>query len=129
MKDFYTWNEKKISIDSNKKFNHPKEKEVWWCSVGLNIGTEIFGKGQDYTRPVLIINSESSENFIGIPLTSKLKTGKYSCIIKSPDNIPHTALTYQIRSFDKRRLTKRMFMLGDFEYKKVIDKLQILYKI
>ncbi len=127
-KDFDKWNDRKISIDSNKKFNHPKEKEIWWCSVGMNVGTEIYGKGDDYTRPVLIINAEIGEAFIGIPLTSKLKNGKYSCIIRSNDKLG-TALVSQIRNFDKRRLTKKIGRVMERDYKKVLDCLLSLYKI
>ena len=58
MKDFNNQNEKKIKIDSKIKYGHPKEREIWWCSVGLNVGTEIYGKGEDFARPVLIINAE-----------------------------------------------------------------------
>ena len=58
MKDFYAWNEKKICLDQSKKYRHPREQEIWWCSIGLNVGTEIYGKGEDFARPVLIINSK-----------------------------------------------------------------------
>lgn len=107
MKDFYNWNEKKIKIDKNKKYKHPKAGEVWWCSVGVNIGTEIYGKGIDYSRPVIVINADMGESFLGIPLTSKIKNGKYSCIVRIAEGRLSTAQVSQIRSFDKRRLLKR----------------------
>jgi mRNA interferase MazF len=94
MKDFNDWNKKKIKIDANQDFNHPKEKEIWWCSIGMNVGSEVFGKGHDYTRPVLVINAEGSESFIGIPLTSNIKNKKYSCIIKTDDGVLHLSLIH-----------------------------------
>lgn len=129
MKNFDDWNRKKIKIDKNTNFNHPKEKEIWWCSIGVNVGSEVFGKGYDYTRPVLVINAEGSESFIGIPLTSKVKNKKYSCIIQTDDGVLHTALLYQIRSFDKRRLTERKYVLSENEYAKIKDYFELLYKI
>ena len=129
MKDFKDWNKKKIKIDANQDFNHPKEKEIWWCSIGVNVGSEVFGKGHDYTRPVLVINAESSESFIGIPLTSNIKNKKYSCIIKTDDGVLHTALLYQIRSFDKRRLTERKYVLSNEEYGKIDEYFRKLYKV
>lgn len=129
MKNFNEWNKKKVDIDKNIEYNHPKEKEIWWCSVGLNIGTEVYGKGNDYTRPVLIINAAGSESFIGIPLSSKIKNKKYSCIIKTDDKKLHTALVYQIRSFDKRRLTKKIYDLSADEYLKVKQYFDKLYKV
>lgn len=129
MKDFDDWNKKKIKIDANEDFNHPQEKEIWWVSIGMNIGSEVYGKGEDYTRPVLIINAEGSESFIGIPLTSKVKNKKYSCIIKTDDNLLHTAMVYQIRSFDKRRLTERKYILSNEEHSKVEEYFKKLFKV
>lgn len=129
MKDFNHWNKKKIQIDGFVEFQHPKEGEVWWCSIGVNIGSEVYGKGADYTRPVLVINAEGSESFIGIPLTSNIKSRKYACIIKTDDGVLHTALIYQIRSFDKRRLTERKHILSKEEYSKVKKYFNKLYKL
>lgn len=129
MKDFNRWNKKKIQIDGFVEFQHPKEGEIWWCSIGVNIGSEVYGKGTDYTRPVLVINAEGSESFIGIPLTSNIKSRKYACIIKTDDGVLHTALIYQIRSFDKRRLTERKYILSKEEYSKIKKYFNKLYKL
>ncbi len=43
MKDFNSWNITKIKLDSIKTFKHPKEKEIWWCGIGINIGSEVYG--------------------------------------------------------------------------------------
>jgi mRNA interferase MazF len=129
MKDFNDWNQKKIKIDDLKNFNHPREKEIWWCRIGVNVGSEVYGKGYEYTRPVLVINAEGSETFIGIPLTSNIKSKKYAAIIKTDDGLLHTALTYQIRSFDKRRLTERMYVLSDTEYSEIKGFFLKLFKI
>ncbi len=98
-------------------------------SIGINIGSEVYGKGADYTRPVLVINAEGSESFIGIPLTSNIKSRKYACIIKTDDGVLHTALIYQIRSFDKRRLTERKYILATEEYSKIKKYFNKLYKL
>ncbi len=129
MKNFSDWNKRKIKIDGLIGFQHPKEKEIWLCSVGVNVGSEVYGKGADYTRPVLVINAEGSESFIGIPLTSNIKSRKYACIIKTDDGLLHTALIYQIRSFDKRRLTERKYTLSDEEYTKIEKYFKKLYKL
>ena len=87
------------------------------------------GKGKEYTRPVLIINSEGSENCICVPLSSKIKNTKYSCIIKTEDNKLHTALMFQIRSIDKRRLKEKVYDLNEEEYGKVKIVFDKLFKI
>lgn len=54
--DFNAWNERKKKINNHVKYQHPKPGEIWWCSIGLNIGSEIYGKGWTYARPVIVIN-------------------------------------------------------------------------
>ncbi len=129
MKDFDKWNSKKKKIDAFSDFQHPKEKEIWWCRIGLNVGTEVYGKGEEYTRPVLVVNAESSENCIIVPLTSKLKNKKYSCIIKTIDDKLHSALVFQIKNADKRRFKEKIYSLADDEYAKVKECFDKLYKI
>ena len=98
-KEFDKQNEKKKLLDiKTKGRNHPKVGEVWWCSVGLNVGDEIYGKGENFGRPVLVINTESRSCFIGVPFTSKIKTGKYSKTIYCNEVI-HTAQIMQVKLF------------------------------
>jgi len=130
VKKFLEWIKLKEKLHSNK--HKPplfKEGEIWWCRLGVNIGSEVYGKGKEYTRPVLIINSEGSENCICIPLSSKVKNTKYSCIIKTDDDKLHTALLFQVRSIDKRRLKEKVYDLNKGEYKKVKIVFDKLFKI
>ena len=80
-KDFDSWNEKKKKLDSsNKKFLF-KEGDIWWCSVGVNIGKESCGKGRNFLRPVLVLKKLSNHGFIGIPLTTKLSTNLWNIFL------------------------------------------------
>lgn len=127
--NFCDWNDKKIKINNYREFQHPNEKEIWWCRIGVNIGSEVYGKGFEYTRPVLVINSEGGECCICIPLSSKIKNTKYSCVIRTEDGKLHTALVFQVRSIDKRRLKEKMYDLSTEEYVKVKGVFDKLYKI
>lgn len=129
MKDYYHWNEKKIKIDSCKSYGHPKVRDIWWCSVGLNIGTEIYGKGEDFARPVLVIHAEAGDSFIGIPLTSKIRNGKYCRVVHVNEGKLSTALIYQMRNFDKRRLKRKIGRISEEEYKGVVSCILNLYKV
>ena len=56
MKDFDKWNKRKKKIDYNNTKNIlPKIKEVWWLSIGLNVGVEEDGKNSNFERPVLVV--------------------------------------------------------------------------
>ncbi len=46
----------KLKIDLwNKQSNVVfKPGDIWWCSLGMNLGEEMFGKGTKFRRPVML---------------------------------------------------------------------------
>lgn len=50
IKDFASWLARKIQIDGmdDKKIPYFGEREIWYCSMGHNIGFEQDGKGADF---------------------------------------------------------------------------------
>lgn len=106
-KDFDTWNKKKKNIHADVHELYFYEREVWWCSVGVNVGYEEDGKNGNFARPVLVLRKFSKDVFVGIPLSTTNKTGKYyfqfELLGKSS-----TALLSQIRLFDSKRLVDKM---------------------
>jgi hypothetical protein len=50
---------KTVLVDAPQKNSLFKEREVWWCSIGLNVGDEEFWKGAYFTRPVLVFKKYS----------------------------------------------------------------------
>ncbi|MBU3668490.1 MAG: type II toxin-antitoxin system PemK/MazF family toxin [Candidatus Taylorbacteria bacterium] len=114
--DFYLWMERKEKIhlsDSAPRFVH--EKEIWWCSVGQNIGFETNGKGFDFCRPVLVIKKMSKHTFIGVPLTTKPKNGSWYVGFKHKEK-DIVADISQLRMFDCKRLLKKIGETRDTEY-------------
>ena len=77
-KEFDKWNNRKKVIDEkDMKDIFFREKEVWWCHLGLNVGYEQDGKHEEFKRPVLIFKKFNAETFWALPLTTKNKKGKY----------------------------------------------------
>ena len=76
-KRFEEWIELKEALHFNGKKPRIKEGEVWWCSFGENVGVEINGKSARFTRPVFVMKKLSNMGFMGIPLTSQVKTGSW----------------------------------------------------
>ena len=122
------WNLKKQKINRKKSFLNPKIREIWWCTFGVNIGREIYGKGEDFLRPVLVINTEMDSMFIGIPLTSKLYPDLHKKTIITADGKKHGILFYQIKSFDRRRLVKKMYIISKNKYKKIFKNFVKIYE-
>jgi len=119
-KNYDEWNKlkKKISYYYNKPY-HPKIREIWWVNLGLNIGSEIYGKGFQYLRPVLVIKVNQS-NFMGLPLSSKIKRSKNKITIYTIDSKYHSIILSQVRVFDNKRLLGRKYVLSRNKFKKII---------
>jgi len=100
---FLDWVKVKIGLGSRRSKTIFKEGEIWWCSIGRNIGVEIYGKGKKFTRPVLVLKKFGVDSFFGIPLTSNRKEGSWYVPVKCA-GIPGSGILNQGRLFDRKRL-------------------------
>lgn len=117
-KDFKSWNKVKERLDENSQGISFYEKEIWWCSLGVNVGHEQDGKGSMFIRPVYILKKINSNMFIGIPLTSNLKND-YAHIAFYFNYDFSTATISQIRILDKNRLFNRIGNTSDYLHNKM----------
>ena len=62
IKEIKKWLDLKIKLWTHDKGVIFKQGEVWWCSLGLNLGEEIFGKGEKFSRPVLVFKKFTSNS-------------------------------------------------------------------
>jgi hypothetical protein len=99
---FNNWNELKQKLESKKPLPF-KQGEIYFMSVGQNIGYEVYGKKDLFLRPVLVYRKLSKQTFIGIPLSSKQKDGTYFFTFRYTQKTLSTALLNQIRVFDIKR--------------------------
>jgi len=103
-KDFDGWKNKKAHLNSKSQVKKFNEREIWWCSIGHNIGFEQDGKGGDYARPVLIIRKFNKQLFFGIPLSTRGKDDSPYYYKFNFKNKQSYALLSQVRIFDSKRL-------------------------
>lgn len=96
------WNGVKKELHK-KKVIHFHWGEIYFLSIGMNVGYETYGKGEKFLRPVLVLRKLSRYAFIGIPLTSKVKEGNYFYIFSYKKGQMSTAMFHQMRVFDIRR--------------------------
>ena len=101
-KNFDNWNNVKKRLEDKEIISY-KQGEIYFMSVGQNVGYEVYGKQELFLRPVLVYRKLSKQTFIGIPLSSKEKIGSYFFSFSYKDNKNSTALLNQIRVFDIRR--------------------------
>ena len=125
-KHFSEW----IDLKSNLHFagNYPpvKEGQIWWCAVGENIGVEINGKNEAFSRPVLVMKKLSRYGFMGIPLTSQEHEGSWYVHFEFKNKMQYAALA-QARVFSVARLYTKMGMVPNSDLQIVKDGFNRLY--
>lgn len=127
-KEFDQWNKQKKQLHMLEKPPYFKEREVWWCSVGLNVGTEQDGKGKNYSRPVIVLRKFSNHQFIGIPSTRSKKTTRfYHQLITNKEDF--NFILSQIRVFDSRRLQDRIVTASNDEMIKLKKAVRQLHNL
>ena len=107
MKPFDVWNEKKKHIDSEQKRLGIKERDVVFIRMGINVGYEQNGKGEEFLRPVVVMKVFNKTLFLGIPLTSQERDGDFFMdisFVSKGESISSTAILVQIKSFDTKRI-------------------------
>lgn len=103
-----------------------KDGDIWWCALGENVGIEINGKGENFSRPVLVYKKLSKNGFMGIPLSTKIKQGTWYVSVFFHEET-HSVNLSQARVFSVSRLYSKMGELDENQYKKVKDGFLRLY--
>lgn len=125
-KDFDGWNSMKKMIDtkpvSRRLYFH--ERDIWWCSLGLNIGVESDGKNEYFERPILIVKKFNADMVWALSITGTyhddsdfyhrvIINGKYAHLCMS-----------QIRTISTKRLLRRIGRIGSLEFCSILDVLR-----
>ena len=107
-KNFDKWNEKKKQLHAETERLFFREGEIWWAHIGLNIGYEIDGKQDDFSRPVLILKKYNQFSFLALPLSSKAKENIYWLSVGIVDNRHAYGNLSQLRNIDSKRLINKV---------------------
>ncbi len=127
IKQFFEWIGLKEKLDGIiHQAPHVSEGEVWWASIGENVGAEINGKSQYFSRPVLIFRKFSHNFYFVIPMTTKKHLGSWYVSFQL-QNLEVTACLHQSRSIDYRRLSKRLGEIDGIDFDRVKSAFKKLY--
>jgi mRNA interferase MazF len=120
-KDFTKWNTLKQDLHQ-KRPEHIvfKERDIWWCSIGCNIGDEEDGKHDLFSRPVLILKKFNKNIFYGLPMTTKNKENLYYVPVTFKGKVVSVLISH-MRLLDKKRLGRRLGHLDTKDFNKVMD--------
>ncbi len=126
MKNYKLWFTQKSKLE---ELGHETlsfhEREIWWCSIGLNLGNEQDGKNNNFERPVLILRKFNKKLCWVLPLTSKIKSGEYYYTIYYK-NTASTLILSQLRLISSKRLLRHIRKISPYQFKIIINKVKEL---
>lgn len=125
-KDFTEWHILKTQLQKMEEYPFFHEREMWLCSMGLNLGHEEDGKGHRFLRPVVVFKKFNASLFWGIPLGSTPRIGSYYYQFSFKGKV-ETALLLQMRTFDRRRLLRRMGIMEEGKFLEMEGKIAKLF--
>jgi mRNA interferase MazF len=125
-KNFDKWNEKKKIIDQKEISEHTffNEREIWWGSLGVNIGYEQDGKNEDFERPLLIVKKFNRSIVWVLPLTTIAKDNKFHYKLKSSGSF---VILSQIRLVSTKRFLRLVETINENEFEEIIGKIKGLF--
>ena len=121
---FINWVKIKINIHTNNDINfYFHEREIWWASLGANIGHEQDGKNDNFERPVLVLKKFNRFVLWVLPLTSKVKESKYYYKTEYNGDL-YCVILSQLRLISSKRLTRKIRTLSRYEFNEIKDKIK-----
>lgn len=127
MKDYSKWHIIKSQIESFEREIFFRDREIWWCSLGANVGFEQDGKNEKYERPVLVFRKFNKDIFWGLPLTSKEKDSifyhKLILNIENKNEETEEKISWvilsQLRLLSGKRLIRRIARINKNTFKEI----------
>jgi len=122
-KDFTDWHQYKHWLHHEHPLPTFRQREIWWCSVGVNVGHEVDGKSARFNRPVLIVRKFNPHIFLGVPLTTQRKDNPFYHPIQLKDREQCVMLS-QLRLWSGHRLTHKMGKLPKTQFEDIREALR-----
>ncbi|MDD2908025.1 MAG: type II toxin-antitoxin system PemK/MazF family toxin [Candidatus Gracilibacteria bacterium] len=124
---FDKWNDLKKEIDLKNKNIYPKHREIWYISLGKNIGFESNGKGEEFKRPVLVINRIGTIYLI-VSMTTKGKDSEfYYKLDESYFNKISFITLSQFKTIDKKRFIKKIGKINEVDFLEIKKRIKHLF--
>lgn len=120
-RDHKNWNKLKEIIDSIDILVPFCERELWQVALGINIGIEMDGKGDDFERPALVIKRVNKDHALIVPITRKLilLPGIHIPLVNSNLDKSSVAVISQLQVVSNKRLMKRVSILSNDQFSAV----------
>lgn len=116
MNKFDDWNREKKKLHKKNVELYYYPREVWWCALGVNVGSEEDGTGKSFDRPVLILKKLSPNTCLVLPLTTSTHAHKMRPLIGNIDGKIARAILSQVRVIDIKRLLRKMDVIHEKKF-------------
>ncbi len=96
--------------------------------MGENVGSEINGKSDLFSRPVLILKKLAHGFYFVVPTTTQLRQGSWYVAFRQHDR-DMVACLHQARVIDYRRLSSRLGKIDSDDFANVKHGFRALYRL
>ncbi len=128
MKDFNTWNQEKASLEiSGHEMLSFHEREIWWCSIGINLGDEQDGKNEMFERPILVLRKFNKKICWVLPLSTKQKEGVYYHQLEHEGQV-FSVLLSQLRLVSVKRFRRFVRKISPHQFELIQNKVIALIR-
>jgi|SRR5579863_6463536 len=101
-------------------------RDLWWVSLGENVGSEVNGKSDRFTRPALIFKKLAHGFFLIVPTTTRPHEGSWYVRVLLAGKDEYVCLN-QIRVVDHRRLYSKLGQIDTDDFEAVKEGFRRLY--
>ena len=123
-KKFKEWNLEKTDLEDSMSesliFN---ERDIWWCSIGINLGDEQDGKNGLFERPILVIKKFNNRVAWVLPMSTKHKDNHYYRLIIYKDQTFSVILS-QLRLVSVKRFRRFIRKISPLQFKDIKNSLR-----
>jgi mRNA interferase MazF len=124
-KNFDKWNKVKKKLDK-KPLKSVRRGEIRWAVLGINIGSESDGKGNNFTRPVLVIKVVSHRFVLMVPMFTKSSHVNKDIVLYWKFGPSYLALN-QLRVISTKRILDRKGKISNNKLKVIKKAIRKFY--
>jgi mRNA-degrading endonuclease toxin of MazEF toxin-antitoxin module len=125
-KDFDRWNDAKKRINDASFVDFANERDVWWASLGVNVGSEQDGTSDIFERPVLIVRKFNKDTVLIVPLTSSPRRTPYHIAVRH-DGAEFAAIISQLRLISTKRLRRKIYQMDRALFSHISECIRLLF--
>lgn len=129
IKSFDKWNSVKKHLNEEKSGIYCRSGEVRWVSIGINVGSEMDGKGDSFNRPCIIADVFSDKLVLVFPMTTSNKKSAGYIPLVLADGLKVSVCVHQARVISPKRVLKRIQVISKSKLQEFKDQYKKFYRL